>query len=349
MGGACLAGNPAKEGDSISMGKDAATIREALDVTVLMGGPSREREVSLQSGQAVADALQAAGHRVTRSDITPDDTRALDRPGIDVVFIALHGEFGESGEVQTLCEQRGLCYTGSPPNASHLGMDKAASKEHFLRAGLRTADWVLVKSADDPASVTTALDALSLPVVVKPLAGGSSVDVALCRTADQRTEAIENLLDVYGLAMVEQFVAGREYTVGILDETPLPVIEVVPQNSFYDYHAKYADDAGTQYIFEHGLDDETIARVQQDALTAHRSLGCRDLSRVDFILDEQGVWQVLEINTIPGFTSHSLVPKAAARMGLDFTTLCDRIVRLARRRQACVSPEDTTEAVPSGR
>jgi len=303
-----------------------------LDVTVLMGGPSAEREVSLLSGRAVADALARAGHAVTGADISPADASALDRRGADVVFIALHGDFGESGAVQALCEERGLRYTGSGPRASALALDKVAAKQVFRGAGLGTPDWVLVEEFGDLAETRAEVERLSLPAVVKPVDSGSSIDVTIARTAARRDEAMEELLDRYGRVLVERFVAGREMTVGVLGEEALPVMEILPAREFYDYAAKYADGSGTRYVFDHRLDEETCRRLRQAGLAAHRSLGCRDLSRVDFILDGEGVPQVLEVNTIPGFTSHSLVPMAAARAGVCFEELVDRLVQMAMDR-----------------
>jgi D-alanine-D-alanine ligase len=303
-----------------------------LDVTVLMGGPSSEREVSLISGRAVAEGLKGLSHRVTCSDITPEDTSALDRKGIDVVFIAMHGKFGESGDVQRLCEERGLRYTGSPPRASEVAMDKVASKVCFRQAGLVTPDWVVIEAAHTPSQRADLLALTPLPVVVKPLDGGSSVDVTIAKDAAARDGAVEGLAAKYGRAMVEVFVAGRELTVGILGERALPVIEVLATREFYDYTAKYADGAGTRYVFDHGIPEAVIAKVQAAALTAHRSLGCRDMSRVDFILDASGEAHVLEINTIPGFTGHSLLPMAAGKAGLSFEKLVARIVDMAMER-----------------
>lgn len=308
------------------------TTRRPLDITVLMGGPSAEREVSLLSGTAVADALARAGHAVTRADILPADTAALDRDGLDVVFIALHGEFGESGAVQTLCEQRHLRYTGSGPRASELAMDKAAAKQIFRRAGLDSPDWTIIEQFHSPAQVRARLDELPPPVVCKPVDSGSSIDITIARDEAQRDAALEALLDSYGRAMLERFVPGREITVGILGSEALPVMEIVPAREFYDYTAKYADASGTQYVFEHGLDGDLCRRIQQAALAAHQALGCRDLSRVDFILDDRQRCQVLEVNTIPGFTSHSLVPMAAARAGVGFEQLVDRLATMAMER-----------------
>ena len=304
-----------------------------LDVTVLMGGPSDEREVSLLSGSAIAAGLERAGHRVTCADISPEDTSALDRPGIDVVFIALHGEFGESGEVQDLCEQRSLRYTGSGPRASRLAMDKASAKQFFRRNDLPTPDWMIVEAYHDPAEVAGWLGELPPPVVVKPVDGGSSVHVVIARNAEQRDSAMGQVLDCYGRVLLERFVPGREMTVGILGEKVLPVLEIVPAESFYDYHAKYADDAGTRYEFDMDLPAETLAQLQANARTAHQCLGCRDMSRVDFILDGDGQGHILEINTIPGFTSHSLLPMAARRDGIGFDELVDRIAQMAMDRK----------------
>lgn len=313
--------------------------RERLNVTVLMGGPSGEREVSLLSGQAVAGALERVGHRVRRADISPGDTSALDHDDIDVVFIALHGQFGESGEVQQLCEERGLCYIGSGPRASELGLDKVASKQFFRQAGLRTPDWCVVEEFHTPLQYQPWIDRLSLPVVVKPIDSGSSIDITIARDAATRDAAISNVVDAYGRALVESFVAGRELTVGILGDQALPVLEVVPQREFYDYVAKYSDEGGTRYRFDHGLPERVVAAAQQASWTAHTVLGCRDISRVDFILNAEERLNILEINTIPGFTSHSLVPMAATKVGLNFDQLVDKLVAMATARAAASRPQ----------
>ena len=321
-------GEPAaRDGETATCGSEVML----LDITVLMGGPSAEREVSLLSGEAVASALERVGHRVTRADISPRDTSALDREGVDVVFIALHGEFGESGGVQALCEERGLKYTGSRARASGLAIDKAAAKQICKRAGLVTPDWMILEDFHPPEQTAAWLAELPPPVVVKPVDGGSSVDVIIARDAAQRDGAIEDLLDKYARVLVEQFVAGREITVGILGDQALPVLEILPAEEFYDYHAKYADDAGTKYTFDLGLDEEVLRAVQRDALTAHTALDCRHMSRVDFLLDASGEAHFLEVNTIPGFTSHSLLPMAAKRVGIDFEQLVHRIAIMAHQ------------------
>jgi len=318
-------------------GAQAGDSAGALDITVLMGGPSSEREVSLVSGSAIADALDRLGNSVTRADISPSDTSALDRDGIDVVFIALHGDFGESGEVQRLCEARGLRYTGSGPRASELAMDKAASKQIFRQAGLATPDWMIIEEFHQPSVYRKWLMEIPPPVFLKPVGGGSSVDVAFAADERQRDLALEGLLDKYGRALIERYVEGRELTVSILGRQALPVLEVVPAKGFYDYSAKYDDDAGTDYVFDHGLPRETCQSVQSAAMAAHEALGCRDMSRVDFILDEAGTPYLLEVNTIPGFTSHSLLPMAAKKVGIGFDELIDRLVRMAMSRPCSAS------------
>ena len=318
----------AKDGIVIDLPKTA----RALDITVLMGGPSSEREISLLSGSAIADGLESAGHRVTRADISPQNTGALDREGVDVVFIALHGDFGESGEVQMLCERRGLRYTGSNERASRVGMDKAASKQILKRGGLITPDWMIVEEFHSADQAARWLEELPPPVVLKPVDGGSSVDITIATDIPQRDEALEYLVDKYGRAMIERYLPGREFTVGIIGDSALPVMEIVPDGEFYDYRAKYDDDASTEYVFTHGLDEQIVRRMAEDAVNAHRILGCRDVSRVDFILDQDNTPNVLEINTIPGFTSHSLVPKAAEAAGISFEKLVDAIAAMAMNR-----------------
>jgi len=318
----------AREGATDSPGRLLPT----LDITVLMGGPSSERDVSLVSGQAIARGLARRGHRITPADISPQDASALDRRGIDVVFIALHGSFGESGEVQELCEQRGLRYTGCEAQASRLAMHKPASKTIFRQVGLLTPEWIEVDRDCFGTAGRGRIDSLGLPVVVKPIDGGSSIDLTIPRTFSQRDGDIKRLIDKYGCAMVERFIPGRELTVGILGDNPLPIIEIIPSREFYDYTAKYADGSGTRYEFELDLPVSTMEAIQSSAMLAHRVLGCRDMSRVDFILSDDGQLYVLEVNTIPGFTSHSLLPMAGRRASIEFDELVERLVKMALRR-----------------
>jgi D-alanine-D-alanine ligase len=297
---------------------------DVLNITVLAGGPSAEREVSLNSGKAVLEALLRLGHRATLSDIDPDDLSALDRPA-DFVFIALHGEFGEDGTVQAELDSRGICYAGSGAAASRVAMDKVAAKHRFLSAGVPTPAFDVV----DRANLARFSSRVSLPAVVKPIASGSSVDTVIVRTPDDLMRVASSLVDKYGSALVERYIAGPELTVGVLGDMALPVCEIRTQREFYDYQAKYIDD-DTQYLFDLDLPPELLERVQALGLAAHRALGCSVFSRVDWMVDgETGEPYVLEVNTIPGFTSHSLLPKAAARVGVSFDDLCARIVELS--------------------
>lgn len=295
-------------------------------VTVLCGGPSAERTVSLQSGEAVAAALRRCGHEVFVADIGPDDLSALDHP-CDVIFPALHGTFGEDGTLQRLLADRGIRFVGSGPEASALAMDKVATKERLTAAGVPTPKYevwnaeMLAQGAERQ---------LSLPVIVKPVDQGSSVATAIVRTGEEFRPAVQAAVAQFGRALVEQFIPGAELTVGLLAGTPLPPIRIQPRRNFYDFTAKYEDDA-TEYLFETGYSGEFVARVQAWSVTAFDTLGCRHLARVDWMIDaEERAW-FLEVNTLPGFTSHSLVPKAAVHIGLPFDRLCDRLVQLAWR------------------
>ncbi len=315
-----------------------------LDILVLMGGPSSERDVSLASGEAVATALAARGHRVRRGDIRPTDTSVLDGDRPDVVFIALHGEFGEDGQVQQLCEDRRLAYVGSGIHASELTMDKAATKQIYRQAKLATPEWGVVEEFDTPARARELADGVGLPCVLKPIGGGSSVDIAIVEDVEKRDAALGMLLDRYSRAMVERFVAGREFTVGVLGDRALPAVEIRPDRAFYDYYAKYEDDK-TGYIFDHGLDVAMITALREAALTSHAALGCRDMSRTDMIVDADGKVWTIETNTIPGFTPHSLLPKAACQAGIPMEHLCEQLVGMALRRKGlaiCGSWPDKT-------
>jgi D-alanine-D-alanine ligase len=315
-----------------------------LDILVLMGGPSSERQVSLVSGEAVAGVLEECGHRVRRKDISPEDLSAFEGPRPDAVFIALHGAFGEDGQVQRLCEQRGLPYVGSSPKASATAMDKAATKAAYRSGGLSTPDWAVLSTSDTPRQRKEALARIGLPCALKPVDGGSSVDVSLVKTAAARDAAIESLLGKYGKGLIEPLVCGREMTVGVLGDQSLPPLEIRPKRDFYDYTAKYIND-DTEYVFEHGMEASTVEALKAGALSAHRVLGCRDMSRSDFIVDGNGVCWLLETNTIPGFTGHSLLPKSAARIGIPMPRLCEMLVKMALDRKA---PAPAHLACPAG-
>ncbi len=295
-------------------------------ITVLMGGPSAEREVSLHTGAAIANALESLGHQVRRADVRPDDLSALDAPA-DMVFIALHGTWGEDGQLQAILEERGIRYTGCDPQASALAMNKVRTKRRFIEVGVPTAPFEHVT----PSNAGAVAEGFELPAVVKPVAEGSSVGCAIARDRPSFSSAVRRLVDDYGEALAERFVDGPELTVGVLAGQALPVCQIQPSSDFYDYHAKYeADD--TAYLFEIELPEGLVRRVQQLSEQAFEALGCRDMARIDWIVASSAEPFCLEVNTIPGFTDHSLLPKAAARAGIGFADLCQRIVDLAMSR-----------------
>ncbi len=300
---------------------------EPLRITVLMGGPSAERAVSLNTGEAIARALESLGHEVRRADVRPEELSVLDDPA-DVFFIALHGTWGEDGQLQAILEARGLRYTGCDARSSALAMDKVRAKQRFLEAGVPTAPFRHVTASN----AREVGEHFELPVVVKPVAEGSSVDCGIAQARETLIALIDRLVGCYGQALVERYLDGPELTVGVLAGEALPVCQIEPGGEFYDYHAKYeAEDTG--YRFDVDLPGAMLARVQELSVRAFKALGCRDMARVDWIV-ESGSGQpfCLEINTIPGFTSHSLLPKAAARAGIDFAELCQRLVELAMAR-----------------
>ena len=298
-----------------------------LNITVLMGGPGSEREVSLASGEAVAKALESLGHRVWRSDVSPENLKALDRKA-DLVFIALHGEFGEDGALQGILDERGLRYAGSGAAASRRAMNKLRTKELLLADGLPTPSYTFVQRQ----GVRTERGCYRLPAMVKPVDGGSSVDTVVTRHSLQLLSAVHRLLRRYGRCLVEDLICGPELTVGIVGDDVFGPLQIRSRRGFYDYQAKYIDDH-TEYIFDIDLPEELLARIRADSRRAHRLLGCRDFSRIDWMVDRRtGQAYCLEVNTIPGLTGHSLLPKMAAEAGIDFPALCQRIVDLAMQR-----------------
>jgi D-alanine-D-alanine ligase len=296
-----------------------------MRVTVLYGGPSAEREVSLVSGKAVIEGLRSMGHEVFGSDVSPTDLSGLDRPA-DVIFPVLHGQFGESGELQEILEQRGLPFVGSGSRASRLGMNKVETKRAWEQAGLPTPRYEVLTTANPkPTSVTA-------PCAVKAFDSGSSIDVYICKTDDAAREAVDAVLKKHGRVLVEQFIKGPELTVGLLEEKPLAPIRIVPKREFFDYEAKYkAND--TEHRFELGLPADLVERCRELARRANEVVGARDLGRIDIMIDERtNAPYLLEINTLPGFTPKSLLPEAAKHGGIDFGPLVDRLVRRAHQR-----------------
>lgn len=298
-------------------------------VTVLRGGPSAERSVSFESGAAVAAACRQLRWNVFEADIGPGELSALDEP-TDVVFPVLHGAFGEDGELQAILESRQLRFIGSDSRASKLAMNKPACKSVWREAGLPTPDWRVITAEE----FKKGIDIASLPdapVVLKPVAEGSSLGVRLCDNRSELLLALEETVLHYSAVLIEKLLVGPELTVGILGTSTLPIIQIKPATRFYDYEAKYHRD-DTAYLFDPQIKNAVYKKVQELSLLAFNALGCRDFARVDFILDETGGPQLLEINTIPGFTSHSLLPKAAAHIGLNLDTVVGMLLEMALNR-----------------
>lgn len=299
-----------------------------LKIAVLMGGYSAEREVSLRSGGAAAAALRSLGCEVHEVDVR-DKNFVVPTP-IDVVFIALHGTGGEDGVIQAILEQKGLPFTGSDSASSRRAFDKVESKAIFVKAGLKIArDAVMNRGSAPTAPISEAI--LPFPRVIKPSRQGSSIGIHIVRGEAGMASALKDSFEQDDTVLVEEFIDGRELTVGILGERALPAIEIRPKNGWYDYANKYTKGA-TEYLVPAPIDDVLLKRVQVEALKAHRSLGCRDISRSDFRVDSKGETYILETNTIPGMTETSLLPKAAAAAGISFPQLCLTLVECAMER-----------------
>lgn len=327
-----------------------------MQILILLGGESAERDVSWASGLAVARALASRQHKVTGLDpatgeyfkgswyereapiarTPPQSARtttplsrlaeSLSDPAIaayDVVFIALHGGAGEDGTVQTLLGLIGASYTGSGPLSSGVAMHKDTTKRLLVQAGVPTPDWLYPYRPKDPAWT-----ALGLPLIVKPVAEGSTVGLTLVKQAD----ALEAAVGKAGDALLERFIPGRELSVGILDGRALPPVEIVFRHEIFDYECKYTDGL-SEYHCPAPLEPEVSARVCELAGRAFAALGCSGYARIDFRLAQDGTAYCLEANTLPGMTSHSLVPLAARAIGLELPALCETICRLAKSRQ----------------
>ncbi len=302
-------------------------------VAVVMGGPSAEREISLSTGKAIAAALREAGYaNVAEIDLDPQNFgRQLADCKAEVVFNAVHGLYGEDGRLQTLLEIAQIPYTGSGMIASVICMDKALTKRIFRDAGIPTPDCLIINSKESDAKEKI-MQHFKFPLVVKPASQGSSIGVEIVKEEAQLDEALKNAFSYSQDILVEEFIAGKELTVSMMQKdgeaVALPVIHIAPHSGVYDFHSKYTK-GETEYICPADLDEETTARVQEISRQAYRVMGCSGVARADVMLDEAGNGYVLEINTIPGMTATSLVPKAAAAAGISFPELCDIILQSA--------------------
>ena len=296
-----------------------------LHITVMLGGPSAEREVSLRSGAAVANALRSLGHEVDELDPkTPDWILS---PQTEVVFLALHGTYGEDGTVQKQLDKLGVPYTGCDAQASRVAFDKLLTKQSCMEAKVPTARFLVVNSPD-----AILPEGFQPPLVVKPARQGSSVGLQFVDQEADWHRALAESLKYDTEVLVEEKIIGRETTVGILGDQVLPVVEVRPKAGSYDYQTKYTAGA-TDYFCPAKFDAVTTRRIQDAALGAYRAVGGRDYARVDVMVRTDGSPVVLEVNTLPGMTETSLLPKAAAAAGMNYAELCQRMIDLALKRK----------------
>jgi len=297
-----------------------------LRITVMLGGPSAEREVSLRSGAAVAAALRSRGHEVVELDPKEPGWKLPART--QVVFLALHGTYGEDGTVQAELENLGVPYTGCDAEASRIGFDKALTKQRCVAAGVPTARFLVI---DSPTARWPM--GWNPPVVLKPVRQGSSVGLQYVERVADWSAALAEALRHDSAVLLEEKVVGRECTVGILGDETLPLIEVRPKTGIYDYKTKYTA-GSTEYLCPAPFDEATAQRVREAGVGAFRAIGGRDYSRVDVIVRPNGEPVVLEVNTLPGMTETSLLPKAALAAGIGYDALCQRMVDLALHRES---------------
>jgi D-alanine-D-alanine ligase len=295
-----------------------------------MGGSSAEREVSIQTGSMVLRALQSLGYEAKSVDYDERFIDAMRELKPDVVFNALHGPGGEDGHVQALLEYLSIPYTGSSVEAAALSMDKHLTKKLLAAEGLPTAAWDLFELAGGTLPLLPG--SLDLPLVVKPRFEGSSAGVTIVRTHEQWTNAMLAASKNYSEIIAEEYIDGREMTCGVLGEEALPIVEIIAnRDGFYSYDAKYAD-GGSTHIVPARIDEDLAARLQMLALSTHRLVGLRDYSRTDFIVSRDNRPYLLEINSLPGLTPHSLIPDACSAVGISFESLIDRLIGYALER-----------------
>jgi D-alanine--D-alanine ligase len=302
-------------------------------VAVVMGGPSAEREVSIESGQAVMRALAALGHDAQSLDFDGRFVDALREIRPDVVFNALHGSGGEDGTIQGVLEWLGIPYTGSDLTGCALAMDKHLTKKLLAAEGLPTPAW----DTFDLSGGTLPLlpGSLNLPLVVKPRSSGSSAGVSIVRTHEEWTKAMIGVAPKTTQIVVEEFIPGREFASGVLGEEALPLVEIIANDEFYSYDAKYKP-GGSRHLVPAPVDADLTARLQMLALSVHRLLGLRDYSRTDIIVTKEGRPYILEINALPGLTPLSLLPDEARAAGISFEALIERLLQAALGRAVLV-------------
>ena len=299
---------------------------QEMRIAVLMGGISSEREISLKTGVAIENALRSQGFQVIGIDADDQIPERLLYEKVDVIFLALHGKYGEDGSIQGLLEMLNIPYTGSKVLASALAFDKVKAKHMFCFHQIPTPRFIPLEQKNFLSSRGKIKDLVwAYPVVVKPSEEGSTIGISLVRGPSVLEDACVKAFKYGREILIEEFIEGREVTVGILGDQALPVIEVVPLSGFYDYESKYTK-GKTEYIVPAQLEKRLYQKVQSLGLEAHKALGCRGVSRVDFRVDQEGSPFVLEVNTIPGMTELSLLPKAAQVAGISFKELVKKIL-----------------------
>jgi len=297
-------------------------------IAVLMGGPGSEREVSFATGRGVAKALRSLGAEVAEIDVRDENFKLPD--AVDLAFIAIHGTFGEDGQIQKILERRGIAYTGDDASASEIAWDKIRTKEKFREHGVPTPPWEVIHAGQKPT--------IPVPIVVKPAREGSTVGIMIVKNQNELEAAIAEASKYDRELLIEKFVSGRELTIGILGDQALPIIEIIPKGGFYDFNNKYPflnpqAGGGAKHVCPANIDAEKTNEIQQLALRAFRAAVLQVYGRVDVILPDNEPATVLEVNTIPGMTEASLLPEAAAAAGIAYPDLCVRIIALSQVRQ----------------
>ena len=297
-------------------------------IAVLMGGPGSEREVSLATGRGVAKALRSLGAEVIEIDVRNEDFQLPN--DVDLAFITIHGTFGEDGQIQKILERRGIAYTGEGVTTSEIAFDKTRTKERFLEHGVTTPPWEVIHAGERPT--------IPLPIVVKTPRQGSTVGVVIVKNENELESAINEASKYDRELLIEKFVSGRELTIGVLGDQALPILEIIPKGGFYDFNNKYPflnpqAGGGAEHVCPANINAKKTKEIQELALRAFRAAGLQVYARVDAILSENGQPFILEINNIPGMTETSLLPEAAAAVGIGYADLCARIIALSRPRQ----------------
>lgn len=298
-------------------------------IAVLAGGSSSEREISLKSGHSVFDALKRKKLNVSFVDVKSNSIEEIRHLDADIAFIALHGRFGEDGTVQAILEDLNIGYTGSGVKASKLALDKIASREIFISNNLKSPEY---KAIEKNCNKNDIINKFTIPFVIKPQHEGSSIGLSVVSDKALVDRALKEAFDYDDVVLIEEYIDGKELTVGILDDKALPVIEISMLGDIYDFNAKYVD-SKTEYVVPANIKEEAIEKAKDCAVKAHKALGCRDFSRVDMRMDKSGNIYILEINTIPGMTERSLLPKAAQEAGINFDDLCIKLIELAHKRK----------------